>query len=142
MRSSRSSQGRRSRSRKRDSLIDDLMESPWWVSAGLAVVSFFLLVSILPGSTVPLWVAGLLLLVAGVSALRGWEKRRLLDRQRDIRSIRELSWKQFEELLGEYYRRQGFHVQENPSGGADGGVDLRLQNRHGKYLVQCKQWRA
>ena len=93
-------------------------------------------------SNLAVYFAIILLIPAPFSAFQTWKQRRLLNRQRDIESIRKLNWKEFEELLGEYYRRQGFKVRENHSGGADGGVDVRLENKDGLHLVQCKQWRA
>jgi restriction system protein len=66
----------------------------------------------------------------------------MLDRQSGIESIRALPWKQFEELLGEAYRRQGFTVFENPGKGADGGIDLTLKRGGETYLVQCKHWKT
>jgi restriction system protein len=56
--------------------------------------------------------------------------------------VQSLSWQQFEQLTGEAFRRRGFQVTENSTGGADGGIDLVLQKNGEKYLVQCKQWRA
>ncbi len=64
----------------------------------------------------------------------------MLERQTSLESIRQLSWKRFEDLLGEAYRRQGYKVQGTLGGGADGGVDLVL-GRDGKVtVVQCKRW--
>ncbi|PKN61409.1 MAG: hypothetical protein CVU57_29575 [Deltaproteobacteria bacterium HGW-Deltaproteobacteria-15] len=31
---------------------------------------------------------------------------------------------------------------ENPDGGPDGGVDLRLRNDGKKIYVQCRHWKA
>jgi restriction system protein len=67
-------------------------------------------------------------------------KRQQLDAQQDINTIRDLSWHQFEELMGEAYRRQGYRVIENDSAGQDGGVDLVISREGKRYLVQCKQW--
>jgi restriction system protein len=57
-----------------------------------------------------------------------------------------MSWREFEMLVGEGFRLQGYQVTETGGGGADGGVDLLLTRpgRSGgeKFLVQCKQWRA
>jgi restriction system protein len=53
-----------------------------------------------------------------------------------------MSWRQFEQLVGEAFRLQGYAVKETGGGGADGGVDLRLTRNGETYLVQCKQWRA
>jgi restriction system protein len=52
-----------------------------------------------------------------------------------------MSWKEFELLIGEHFRRQGHKVVET-AGGADGGVDLIVTKNGGKYLIQCKQWKA
>ncbi|MFC1818246.1 DUF2034 domain-containing protein [Thermodesulfobacteriota bacterium] len=85
-----------------------------------------------------------LLFLAGglLSAFTAWTKRKQLDQQTGINSIRELSWKQFEELVGEAYRRQGYQVTENYQSGPDGGVDLILKKDDQLVLVQCKQWRS
>jgi restriction system protein len=53
-----------------------------------------------------------------------------------------MSWQQFERLVGEAFRLQGYRVMETGGGGADGGVDLVLNKDGEKHLVQCKQWRA
>ncbi|CDS53288.1 Probable transmembrane protein [Polaromonas sp. CG9_12] len=53
-----------------------------------------------------------------------------------------MRWQEFEILVGEYFRRQGYGVTDNGGGGADGGVDVVLQSDGGSHLVQCKHWRA
>jgi restriction system protein len=72
--------------------------------------------------------ARLVLVTGGTAALKKWERRKLYDRQTGIDSIRALSWKEFELLIGEAYRRQGYQVIETGGGGAGGGIDLRLKN--------------
>lgn len=69
-------------------------------------------------------------------------RRRLLDGQGDLSKIRDLSWREFEQLVGEAYRRQGYDVSEVGGGGADEGVDLILRRDGQTTLVQCKQWRS
>ncbi len=59
-----------------------------------------------------------------------------------MESIREIPWRQFEELVAEAYRRQGYSVVENTSAGPDGGVDIRIHKAGETHLVQCKQWRS
>lgn len=56
-------------------------------------------------------------------------------------TLESISWREFELLAGEAFRRKGFTVQETGQGGADGGIDLVLLKDGEKYLVQCKQWR-
>lgn len=79
---------------------------------------------------------------AAISAVNSLIKARRLDSQKDIDSIRALGWKDFEELVGEAYRRKGYSVGENQGGGPDGGVDLVLRKEGVTTLVQCKHWKT
>jgi restriction system protein len=82
------------------------------------------------------WVAAL------ASYIGTKRRRRLLETQTGLESIRSLSWRQFELLVGEAFRRQGYAVQETGLGGADGGIDLVLRKGGEVTLVQCKRWRT
>ncbi|ENU4104997.1 restriction endonuclease [Pseudomonas aeruginosa] len=53
-----------------------------------------------------------------------------------------ISWREFDLLAGETFRRKGFTVVEKGGRGPDGGVDLVLHLGTEKYLVQCKQWKV
>ncbi|MFD2274736.1 restriction endonuclease [Undibacterium arcticum] len=66
----------------------------------------------------------------------------MLDRQRDLTTLRAMDWAAFERVVGEAYRRLGFVIQETGQGGADGGIDLVLWKDHRKTIVQVKQWRS
>jgi restriction system protein len=52
-----------------------------------------------------------------------------------------MSWRDFERLVDEVFRRQGFVVSGFGGQGPDGGVDLGLTKNGQRYLVQCKHWR-
>ena len=144
-------------SRQRESNAELLLKLPWWVSATIGVLVF--------GGLrwgLPLWAGDdknrhlfigafvglaptILLLFAIFSAGSFWfgrHRRRLLDEQTSIESIRELPWKQFEFLVAEAYRRQGYQVDFSLGRGADGGVDLTLRRDSRLSLVQCKQWKV
>src|SRR5450759_3655956 len=56
-------------------------------------------------------------------------------------ALNAMSWREFEMLVGEAFRVQGYSVVET-GGSADGGVDVVLRKDSEKYFVQCKQWRA
>jgi len=56
-------------------------------------------------------------------------------------TIASMSWRDFERLVGEVFRRQGFVVSGFGGQGPDGGVDLGLTKNGQRYLVQCKHWR-
>lgn len=143
--------------RRNETILEVLAVLPWWVSVIVAGVVYYTLQYHLPsmetnsllikslgkaGPTLAPWVALFFLLPAPVSLFNSIRKKRLLDKQKDIESIRSLSWKQFEELVGEAYRRQRYTVSENEGAGPDGGVDLWLKKDGNRYLVQCKQWKT
>jgi len=94
------------------------------------------------GAYAPL--AWMLLIGCWLAALASFighgRRRQLLDSQTGIDSLRRMSWRQFEQLAGEAFRRQGYAVEETGLGGADGGIDLILRKNGRTTLVQCKQW--
>ncbi|MEO9383527.1 restriction endonuclease [Chromobacterium phragmitis] len=59
-----------------------------------------------------------------------------------MRRLAELSWQDFEALVGVMFRRQGYRVEARAGSGADGGVDLELFLGDECHLVQCKRWNA
>ena len=86
----------------------------------------------------------LFLIAAVMSASRRWKRRKLLagvvsSAAPDV--LNGLTWREFEMLVGEAFRVQGYRVVET-GGSADGGVDVVLRKDSEKYFVQCKQWRA
>lgn len=88
------------------------------------------------------FIAGLFTIIAVASRVRSWLVARKFDQQSGIDDIRNLSWQQFEVLIGEAFRRRGYSVVENGGGGADGGVDLVLRKDGQAIFVQCKQWKV
>ncbi|HQO64586.1 MAG TPA: restriction endonuclease [Syntrophorhabdus sp.] len=150
---------------RKKSLIEDLAAIlPWWALVILAVIAHFALKYWIPSMllfsqgiepssvlflpalvrVLPLFsliVPMVILLAAILSAFTSWKKRGLLDCQKGFDTLRNISWKEFEELVGEAYRRKGYAVTECGGGGADGGVDLVLKRGGEKFLVQCKHWR-
>jgi restriction system protein len=85
------------------------------------------------------------LMGAGLSAY-GRNQRRVLHHEVSMapsrRALESMSWRQFEMLVGEVFRRKGFKIEERGGNGPDGGVDLSLRLGSDLYLVQCKQWKA
>ena len=88
-------------------------------------------------------IPGVLLVGALLSFLQRRHSASLHDRAAMApETIRTLSWRDFEHLTAEMFRRQGFAVQENWQAGPDGGVDGVMHRGRDLYVVQCKQWRA
>jgi len=64
--------------------------------------------------------------------------------------VAALSWQQFERLIADLFRRQGYAVRETGrdaqrTGVGDGGVDLILttpESPGAEFLVQCKQYKV
>ena len=142
--------------RQGKTILDDLALLPWWVNVILAAVVYISFKYFIPSISFqsPLYkgiaralpglapvFGGILLFVAGISAFNAWRKGQLLERQTGIKTLRKIRWQEFEDLVGEAYRRKGYIVTETGGGGADGGVDLVLKRGGEKLLVQCKHWK-
>jgi restriction system protein len=94
-------------------------------------------------TTILAWtVLGICWAAALGSFVRRRRRNRLLETQTGLDSLRAMNWRQFEMLVGEAFRRQGYRIEETGLGGADGGIDLRLSKDGKSTLVQCKQWRS
>ncbi len=150
--------------RRKKGLLDSVASLPWPVGIVLGIVVFFgvrygigwyfagsasTLTQAMErqfqsnGVLNPIaWMAlAIFWLGAFVSWLTQRKRSRLLDAQTGVESLGAMSWRQFEGLVGEAFRRQGYAVEQTGLGGADGGVDLILQKNGRRELVQCKQWR-
>lgn len=58
-------------------------------------------------------------------------------------NLRLLSAEEFEWMVGELFRREGWKVQETGrQGGPDGNIDLELTKPGERRIVQCKRWTA
>jgi len=139
----------------RKSNLSVLVLLPWWFSAILAGISFIAL-SILasrPADGTFLWeiirsiapaaktlIPSLFCVVSLISSLRSWKIKATLNSQSGTDSLVERHWKEFEDLIGEVFRRQGYSVEESLGGGPDGGIDLVLRRSGKTTLVQCKRW--
>lgn len=81
------------------------------------------------------------LVAAGAAAFNRYYRRRLLDAQSGLKTLRALSWQDFERLAGGAFRRQGYVVEEVGGAAPDGGIDLILHQQGAKVVVQCKRWK-
>ena len=143
--------------RQKESFGEILLKLPWWVSAMLGLLAFGGVRWGLPAwagndNTRQLFAKGiapfapLALIIFGMFAAGsfwfGNRRRRLVDEQTSLESLRNTSWKHFEFLVAEAYRRQGYQVEYSLGRGADGGLDLILRKDGRTSLVQCKQWKV
>ncbi len=131
------------RRKRNEGLLDVLAELPWWVTLVLGVVMLCVPAQGNPVISLVCWMFACACFVAAlVGAIKSLVRKSLFSSANDIEAIRAMSWRAFETLVGEAYRRQGYSVEETGGGGADGGIDLILRGKGQKTLVQCKQWRT
>jgi restriction system protein len=95
----------------------------------------------------PFELLALLALFSTVAALWGYARRRLRRRslwarQRDLATLKAMTWQEFELLVGETFRRLGYRVAETGGGGADGGADLVVTKGGRRFVIQCKHYRT
>lgn len=70
------------------------------------------------------------------------KRRRLVSAQTGMDSIKSLSWRQYEDLITEAYKRNGYSVVREPVDGSDQGIDIIVARDGVTVLIQCKQWKA
>lgn len=151
-----------------EDLVEVASKLPWWVGVVLAIAAYFWLHNIAssevsavaqPGkmgefmgqaffkslALVGQYVLPATFLFGAVISAYGRYKCQALHAQvaasPDRGALNDMSWQQFEVLVGEAFRRKGYSVAETASG-ADGGIDLVLKKGGETFLVQCKQWKA
>ncbi len=139
-----------------EGLFAFLTSVPFWVGPMVAVLGFLLLRFVFPAflyvpkqpGEVLAGMSRVLAPIFGGGCLAIWVAaefkkflvRRRFDGSSDADSLRALDWREFETLIGEAFRRQGYTVAATPAG-ADGGVDLILTRDGERTLVQCKHWK-
>jgi restriction system protein len=143
--------------KRNESILNQIALFPWWVILIFAALSFLFLNFFLP--LIPLgspmansfvkgvsqlapYIAIILIITSAFSLINQLFRGKMIEKQTSLDSIGDLSWRQFESLVGEVFRRKGYLVLENPSDGADGGVDLRLRRNGVLTFVQCKHWKS
>ncbi len=57
-------------------------------------------------------------------------------------TLEKISWQDFEFLLSEWFKKQGYSAELTGGGGADGGIDIKLYKDGGLHLVQCKHYKS
>ena len=152
-----------------ENLIEITAMLSWWVGVLFALVAYLVLhhyatADVVPASSVAQLGASVtgqigktlamfgqyllpfaFLIGAGLSAYGRYKRNALftdVQASSSTSTLNDMSWQEFEMLVGEAFRRKGYAVVENGGGGADGGVDLVLRKDGEKFLVQCKQWKA
>ena len=152
-----------------EDLIEITSKLPWWVGVVLAIAAYISQHSVAaaegtavvqPGkmgdfvgqtlfktlASIDQYLLPIVFLLGAAMSAYGRYTRRALHEQvaasPDRGALNDMSWQQFEALVGEAFRRKGYVVTETGGGGADGGIDLALKKDGETFLVQCKQWKV
>jgi len=157
---------RKKKSSPAEDLVDLVALMPWWAGCVLALLSYLWLHGVANQAGAPTNQVGtmvtqtvftalasvgqyllpfLCLVGAAMSAYGRAQRKSLVSNvvsSPSANAFNNMSWQEFELLVGEGFRQQGYQVIENGGGGADGGIDLVLRKGGDKFLVQCKQWKA
>lgn len=163
---------RRKKTSPLEDVLDLLAVLPWWICVLLAALSYLFLhrlaapiqasdiqgqggamvgammqKAVIHGlATAGQYIVPILCLAA--AALSAWRRKQRQTLVSDVAQARNadvldgMGWREFELLVGEAYRLQGYRVTEIGGAGPDGGVDLVLGKGSEKFFVQCKQWKA
>jgi len=160
---------RKRKSSPLEDMLDLVSLLPWWSGVAIAVVGYVVLhrmttpapvTAVQPGqvgnlithsvisglATAGQYIVPLVGLLGAVMSFFRCRQRTALvadvAQATSANALDGMSWREFEILVGEAYRLQGYQVTETGGGGADGGIDLALSKGGEKFLVQCKQWKA
>lgn len=84
--------------------------------------------------------AGILILMWVGVQVQAHHRRNLIEWTTDLRL---LDSEEFEWLVGEVFRREGWTVEETGRrDGPDGNIDLSLKRNGTRSIVQCKRWQS
>jgi restriction system protein len=161
---------RRPKTSPAEDFMNAMSRLPWWACLAVGFISYFFLhaVASQPPSVVTSvsqmqgvmvasvmrsgayafqYILPILCAAAAVMSFVGRRRRRELlmhvtDGGAPAAAIDAMSWQDFELLVAEGFRLQGFAVAEKGGASADGGVDMELTKDGEKWLVQAKHWRA
>ncbi|MGA2707708.1 MAG: restriction endonuclease [Steroidobacteraceae bacterium] len=143
---------------------------PWRIGVGLAVLSFLLFHLVVDTFEEPSAASNLadtrsdfmrssiytlallfqfilptgLLIGAGASFVKRSKGFRLFEAAQDDTPsvVRAIGWREFEALICEAFRREGYRIDERRGSGPDGGIDLIATMAKKRILIQCKHWKT
>lgn len=124
----------------KNSLFAVLLRSPWWISAGIALVIGLLAMALLPEKfRVVGALSGLPFAVIAVMAARlQWHLPSAARVEQTRQAVAAMAWPDFSALLAQAFERDGYAVQR----GKGANVDFVLE-RQGRRMVVCaRRWKS
>ena len=124
----------------KNSLFAILLRSPWWVSAGIALLLGLLSFALLPDQyRVVGALSGLpFVVVAVIAARRQWHLPSAARVAQTQQALATMAWPAFAALLEQAFRRDGYTVQR----GKTAGVDFELERQGRRMLVSARRWKS
>jgi restriction system protein len=121
-----------------------MLRSPWWMSAGVAVVFASVAAALMPAQYVPFGVmsATPFVVIAGMVLWRG---RNAPDPQRVQAALAQaaaMPWRSFAAAIEKAFVAKGYAVIMLASDQSNSGADLRLEKNDQITLVSAKRWKA
>jgi restriction system protein len=130
---------------------------PWWAGVPLAIVTYLVfdflahLFGLAHGGIdgiicgyAPLiarYAPPVILFVWVVAVIQQTYRVHLLRSRPGIEPIRALSWREFEILVREAIRSQGYTFEERSGAQPDGRMEFVARRAGESILIQCKQWK-
>jgi len=137
-------------------ILDFLVQIPWWAYVTISASFYVLLNYLVPyfevqgalfnetqvslGPVIAPVVALALLAPASFSLFKSTRKKKLHELGEEIKSIQEVPWQQFKEMVAEAYIRSGYMILEQSPFATDPYVDLFMRKSANLYIVQCRYW--
>jgi restriction system protein len=124
----------------KNSLFAILLRSPWWISAGIALLLGLLSFALLP---LQYRVVGALsglpfVVVAAIAAWRQWQLPSAARVAQTQQTLAVMAWPAFASLLEQAFRRDGYTVQR----GQAAGVDFELERKGRRMVVSARRWKS
>ena len=139
--------------RRNENPIVFLMKLPWWVGISGAVI-FFIASVVVKNFQIGMFhlenvysmlfkFCAVVCTLGGIFSFVGsLFNGDLFNKTKNLSDIKNISWQEFEFLVGEYYRRKGYSVFQMGGDAPDGGIDLLARKNGEKLVIQCKHWKA
>jgi restriction system protein len=139
-------------------MLDAAGAFPWWLALILAAASYLVLhqfTTITPAysfraSSMPLvktlayyfqYIVPAVFVLSAVLSLLGRRRSKLRAEPSAPAAPVDISWRDFEHVVADFFRQRGFSVDETAAG-VEFASDLLISSGEDRYVVRCKDWRA
>lgn len=122
-----------------NSLLAQLLRSPWWVSLAIAVALVLFAHYVLP-KEYAIYVFSLAFPFVVTAVLAAWQQRDVPSAaqvEATVEAVSAMSWRDFSALIEQAYQREGHLVTRST-----GAVDFKLVKAGRPVLLCCKRWKA